>query len=172
MNRFVPLRHDSFKRLASQLKKKLGLRHCQALNMLSTASGFKDFPEVVASCRPDQSNQKPVALQYAGDLGFDVWQAQMTSVFGAEEVAEMGPKLRCWYRWTFEVGGDPAYSPPNRAEPDSAHPSASAPAAEASLPEAGCDAATLQAKTCSPWVVVTYRRRRRLIGEAQTSAMA
>lgn len=161
MNRFVPLRYDSFKRLAFQLKKEFGLRHCETLDALSRASGFKDFREVAVICRSDQLNHRPAALQYAGDMGFDVWRAQVIAVVGVEAMAEVGPTLRCWYRSIFEVGGELAGLPAHRVEPGSVQARPDVPKAEVSLAKADYDFAAPLTQPGATSVVVTYRRRRR-----------
>lgn len=162
MNRFVPLNYADFKRFAANLKRGLGVRHFEALTLLSKASGFKDFHAITASFRSDESVFKPCALQYAGEMGFEIWREQLAALTGAESVAGLEPALRCWYQRVFEVGGKLAswseyqFTPVTAKRLDTS-------LVEATSEEVRDDLELLPVPTQAPAVVVTYRRRRQLI---------
>lgn len=170
MNRFVPLRYEDFKRFASQLKKMLGVRHSVALETVSRACGFQHFHEITSIHREGQPQPVPTTLQCAGDVGFDVWSAQVRSEFRADLQAEMAPDLRCWYRWIFE----PSVAPTDWLEPSTRMPVASSPGAHCLEPVpalADVDVSS-SAEAHSAAVLVTYRRRRRFTAEDRNSAEA
>ena len=103
MNRFIPLRSDVFKRFVMRLKDKLGLKHASTLETVAKACGFKGFHEVSAIHREGAPRPVPAALQCAGDLGFEVWLAQLGEAVGSDVLSEKGTaELRRWYCRVFE----------------------------------------------------------------------
>lgn len=172
MNRFLPMNYSIFKRLAKHLKRELGLYHCEALALLAEASGFRNFQELAVACRSSASNLVPSVLQYAGDEGYYVWSDQLEATIGSEDFHEVEPMMRSWYQWIFEVGGDPVDWPEYEVETDPTKMHPDEPLANASSDEVSDDLEVRSVSSNVPVVVVTYRRRRRLIEQAPATTKA
>jgi hypothetical protein len=161
MNRFVPLDYKNFKRFSMTLRKTVDLTHTATLQALARACGFSTFHEITLMDRAGSEKAVPMTLQCSGEIGFAVWVGQLHSVFGRGVFLNLASKsLRTWYARLFEVGAGVRLEDRGPQLEDS-RPRYLSPLGSNFLDIDRAEARN--ARAAAQQVLVTYRKRRRVV---------